>query len=101
MNDNNKIPISKLSSILNKNYQFVDLRDPYEYKKLHLQNFINIPFDQFDLNHYHFSKKEPLILLCYSGRQSQKLADTLRKQGYQAYSIEGGFYTIMQQKQTD
>lgn len=99
--NNNQISISQLPALLEKNYQFVDLRDPYEYQKLHFQKFINIPYENFSLDHYFFSKKEPLILLCYSGGQSQKLADTLCQQGYQAYSIKGGFYTIMHQKQAE
>ena len=100
MNFNNKIPISKLTSLLQKDYQFVDLRDPFEFKKLHFKNFINIPYEDFDLNKYYFSKNEPLILLCYSGTKSKELADSLCQRGYKAYSIEGGFYSIMHQKQT-
>ena len=42
--------------------------------------------------------KEPLILICYSGAKSKKLADDLCQQGYDAYSIEGGFYSILHQK---
>lgn len=101
MNFNNKIPISKLTSLLQKDYQFVDLRDPYEYKKLHFKKFINIPYEEFNLDKYYFSKTEPLVLLCYSGNKSKELADSLCQQGYKAYSIEGGFYSIMHQKQTD
>lgn len=101
MKYNNKIPISKLPALFKKDYQFVDLRDPYEFKKVHFKNFMNIPFDEFDLNQYHFSKKEPLILLCYSGQSSKKLADKLCEEGYQAYSIEGGMYSILHQKQSE
>lgn len=101
MKYNNKIPISKLPSILKKDYQFVDIRDPFEYKKIHFKNFINIPIDEFDLNKYYFSKKEPLILLCYSGKRSKELADQLCNQGYKAYSIEGGMYSILHQNQDE
>lgn len=94
----NQISIKKIPTLLNKDYQFIDLRDPYEYKKIHLTNFINIPYENFDLNHYHFSKEEPIILICYSGAKSKKLADELCNQGYKAYSIKGGFYTILHPK---
>ena len=90
MKNTNVIPIQKIPSMLENDYQFVDLRDPYEYKKIHLTKFTNIPYD--------FSKKEPLILICYSGAKSKKLADDLCQQGYDAYSIEGGFYSILHQK---
>lgn len=101
MKHNNQIPISKLPAILQKDYQFVDLRDPFEFQKVHFKNFINIPLDEFDLNTYYFSKKEPLILLCYSGQSSKKLAEQLRQDGYKAYSIEGGMYSILHQNQSE
>ena len=83
MKNTNVIPIQKIPSMLENDYQFVDLRDPYE---------------KFNLNQYYFSKKEPLIFICYSGAKSKKLADDLCQQGYDAYSIEGGFYSILHQK---
>lgn len=98
MKNTNVIPIQKIPSMLENDYQFVDLRDPYEYKKVHLTKFTNIPYEKFDLNQYYFSKKEPLILICYSGAKSKKLADDLCQQGYDAYSIDGGFYSILHQK---
>ena len=58
MKNTNVIPIQKIPSMLNNDYQFVDLRDPYEYKKIHLTKFTNIPYEKFNLNQYHFSKKE-------------------------------------------
>ena len=33
MKNTNVIPIKKIPSMLENDYQFVDLRDPYEYKK--------------------------------------------------------------------
>ena len=101
MKHNNQIPISKLPAILQKDYQFVDLRDPFEFQKVHFKNFINIPLDEFDLSTYYFSRKEPLILLCYSGQSSKKLADQLCQAGYKAYSIEGGMYSILHQNQNE
>ena len=58
MKNTNVIPIQKIPSMLENDYQFVDLRDPYEYKKVHLTKFTNIPYEKFNLNQYYFSKKE-------------------------------------------
>ena len=55
MKNTNVIPIQKIPSILENDYQFIDLRDPYEYKKVHLTKFTNIPYEKFDLNQYYFS----------------------------------------------
>lgn len=89
-----KISVDKLPFLLKNDYQFIDLRDPYEFKQLHLMKFINIPYENFNPINLHLSKNIPIILLCYSGVKSLNLAKELRKQGYQAYSIDGGFYTI-------
>ena len=61
MKNTNVIPIQKIPSMLENDYQFVDLRDPYEYKKVHLTKFTNIPYEKFNLNQYYFSK--PLLPL--------------------------------------
>lgn len=70
MKNTNVIP-TKNPIYVENDYQFVDLRDPYEYKKIHLTKFTNIPYEKFNLNQYHFSKKEPLILICYSGAKQK------------------------------
>ena len=54
MKNTNVIPIPKIPSMLENDYQFVDLRDPYEYKKVHLTKFTNIPYEKFNLNQYIF-----------------------------------------------
>ena len=99
MKNTNVIPIQKIPSMLENDYQFVDFkRFPMSIRKVHLTKFTNIPYEKFNLNQYYFSKKEPLIFICYSGAKSKKLADDLCQQGYDAYSIEGGFYSILHQK---
>lgn len=62
MKNTNVIPIQKIPSMLENDYQFVDLRDPYEYKKVHLTKFTNIPYEKFNLNQYYFLKKNHLYL---------------------------------------
>lgn len=94
MKNTNVIPIQKIPTLLDNDYQFVDLRDPYEYKKLHLSSFINIPIENFNDHVSSLSKQVPIILLCYTGKQSLDLAIKLNRLGYRAYSIEGGFYTF-------
>ena len=42
MKNTNVIPIQKIPSMLENDYQFVDLRDPYEYKKIHLTKFTKV-----------------------------------------------------------
>ena len=94
MNSKPIIQAQFLSTLLTKKYQFIDLRDPYEFNKLHLSPFINIPFDSFNEHIPQLYKQIPIILLCYTGHRSLKLAQSLNQLGYHAYSVEGGFYTI-------
>ena len=80
----------KTKNILGSNY----IQKNHDLPIQSTPHFIN----ERTVNQYYFSKKEPLILICYSGAKSKKLADDLCQQGYDAYSIEGGFYSILHQK---
>ena len=94
MNDNLLINVDILPDILRGDYQFIDLRDPYEYKQLHLIKFINIPYNSFNNYLPNIKKNIPLYLICHTGKRSLYLANQLSKQGYDVYSVDGGFYTI-------
>lgn len=77
--------ISKLSA---GSFIYVDIRDEISYQHGHIDGAIRL--EQLS----HFVKKEEeikLIVYCTYGEKSHDIADSLRKQGYDAYSLEGGF----------
>lgn len=94
MENNQLINIDKLPELLKHDYTFIDLRDSLQFNKVHLQKFINIPYENFINNPPHLSKNKPIYLICYSGKRSLELAKRLSMQGYDAYSFNGGFYAI-------
>lgn len=94
MENNQLISIDKLPELLKHDYTFIDLRDSLQFNKVHLQKFINIPYENFINNPPHLSKNKPIYLICYSGKRSLELAKRLSMQGYDAYSFNGGFYAI-------
>lgn len=62
MKNTNVIPIQKIPSMLENDYQFVDLRDPYEYKKVHLTKFTIFPMKSSISINIIFLKKNHLYL---------------------------------------
>ena len=94
MKINHLISINMLPELLKHDYLFIDLREPYQYKQLHLTKFINIPYQDFTINKLDCPKNKPIFLICYSGKRSSDLALNLIALGYQAYSFDGGFYAI-------
>ncbi len=82
-----------IPQIIDKNYDFIDLRDPFQYKKLHIRNFINMSSKQ--LLNKQFSKQKTIILICYQGEEAKEMARLLNQKGYQAYYVEGGFHAFI------
>ena len=95
MNRTILIDIKKIPDLLQQNYQFIDLRNPSDFAREHLTKFKNIPHDSFQIETAGIGKTMPVIFLCYTGAKSLALAKSLNEQGYNCYSINGGYYAIM------
>jgi rhodanese-related sulfurtransferase len=70
----------------------IDIRPVETYRKGHIIDAKSIPANELSEN---FKKVEkfktrPLILVCTTGIEAQKLAASLLKQGYNAFSLAGG-----------
>lgn len=69
----------------------VDLRNPTEYYKSHIENAINLPSADIQ-KILGFGKKEYIwILYCKRGSLSFKLASELADRGYKALAVVGGY----------
>jgi len=90
---NKSIKPQDIYQIIDNDYYFIDLRDRFQFEKLHLKNFINIPYE--DLSNHQLLHNKPIILICYSGEKAKEIAESLSKQNYQAYYIEGGFQAYL------
>ena len=69
----------------------IDIRDIDSYKKKHLNNSKNIPFNKLIIEpskYLNFNNK--YLLVCEYGIKSKKISLILNKMGYNTYSLIGG-----------
>ena len=70
----------------------IDIREPYEYKRGHIDGAINITKDLLELvPEKYLNKKNLYILYCDKGVYSLELSNKLNKKGYRTISLEGGY----------
>lgn len=69
----------------------VDLRKEEDFRKDSYDGALHIYWEEFDIQNPPVPKDKPLYLLCYTGETSDEIAQLLRKDGYEAYSIAEGF----------
>lgn len=75
----------------NKNYQFIDVRTPYEYNASHIKEFKNIPLKEIKARHLELSKDKEVVVICESGMRSNKATKILKKLGFPKISnVKGG-----------
>ena len=71
----------------------VDVRDPHEFVKGHIEDAINIPLGKFSeqLGSLEKYKKQTLIVVCKTGTRSTPACKTLTKANFeQVFNITGG-----------
>jgi rhodanese-related sulfurtransferase len=79
--------------LLNDDATVVDVREPFEFKKGHIANAINIPFGKFDqqIDRLETRKSDPVVVTCKTGSQSSQVCKKLCKSGFQrVYLLQGG-----------
>lgn len=74
------------------NVKIVDIRCYNDYKKGHIKNAINIPYEEFEQINIPFKFDDEIILYCERGNLSLILGRDLSKAGYHVKSIYGGIY---------
>lgn len=81
----------------------IDVRTAEEFAAGHLDNAINIPFEEIaaKINTLDIAKDTQIVLYCRSGRRSGIAFDTLVAEGFTQSYNGGGFETLSQFKQGD
>jgi rhodanese-related sulfurtransferase len=74
--------------------QFIDTRELEEYETSHIQNSIWVGYNDFSLNRLgSINKNSPIVLYCSVGYRSEKIGETLLKNGYTNVSnLYGGIF---------
>ena len=81
-----------------RNKLVVDVRKKDDFDKETYPDAINIFWEDFMEHKDELPKDRPIYLLCYSGRNSEDIADILSEEGYEIYSVEGGYYSWLRIK---
>jgi len=69
--------------------KIIDVSDRYTYRNSHLNNSINIPYDELINNYRHYlNKNESYYLYCKSGKLSRRATMILSSIGYKVYTLE-------------
>lgn len=69
--------------------KIIDVSDKYTYNNYHLNNSINIPYDEL-INNYrkYLSKSDSYYLYCKSGKLSKRAVMVLSSLGYNVYNLK-------------
>jgi len=86
-------PLLTVTKMNDVNTVIVDVREPHEYIKGHIENAINIPLGKFPdkLNSLEKHKSHPIIIVCQSGSRAVPACKTLTKANFeQVFNMIGG-----------
>lgn len=81
--------------------QIIDLRSEEDFEKETYPGALNIYWEELGERMDEVSKDIPVYLICYTGQESDEIAQNLQEQGYEAYSVEGGYRAYLRKKLAD
>jgi NADPH-dependent 2,4-dienoyl-CoA reductase/sulfur reductase-like enzyme/rhodanese-related sulfurtransferase len=73
----------------------LDVRDPMEYKRDHVDGAQNFPLDEIRDRLDELPKDRPIWTYCFVGQRSYYAARALSQYGFQVKNISGGFMTYL------
>ena len=71
--------------------QLVDVREQERYEKGHIPEAVSIPYSEESEFLERFQKRGVIVICCDRGNLSAKVTLRMRKAGYPAYSLAGGY----------
>lgn len=77
-----KINAEEAKNLIKQKAIIIDVRTKEEYESGHIENAINIPYDNINNKTINNSKDTNIIVYCKSGNRSKIAANTLIKLGY-------------------
>lgn len=76
----------------------IDIRSEEDYKRETYPGAIHIFHEDFMDELDRVPKDRTVYLICYTGQKSDDIAEELSGQGYEIYSIDGGFHSYLRYK---
>ncbi len=74
--------LKELLSDKKANAQFIDVRQPSEFKSGHVNGFKNIPLGQIKNRIGEMDKDRTIVVMCHSGARSMQASKILSKNGF-------------------
>ena len=78
--------------------QIIDIRDAADFEKETYPGAVNIYWEELTAHMDEIRKDCPVYLLCYTGQESEEIAEELTEQGYEIYSIKNGYRAWLKMK---
>ncbi len=73
----------------------LDVRDPFEFKRDHVDGAQNLPLDQIRGRMDELPRDRPILAYCFVGQRSYYAARAMSQYGFQIKNISGGFKTYL------
>ena len=86
-------PMLAVAKMNSNDVSIIDVREPHEFIKGHIENAVNIPLGKLanQLSQFAHQKDNPVIVVCQTGARSVPACKTLTKAGFtDVYNIIGG-----------
>ena len=81
--------------------QIIDLRSEEDFEKETYPGAMNLYWEDLGERVDEIAKDKPVYLICYTGQKSDEIAQNLQEQGYETYSVEGGYRAYLRKKLAD
>lgn len=85
------VTIEELEKINQTKCCIVDLRPEEQYRRGTFPGAVNIPMEEFEERKAEIPGEKTVYLLCHTGERSQRYAEELEKEGYDAVNVSGGY----------
>lgn len=76
----------------------IDIRKSDDFERESYPDAHHIYWEEFEEKVSTLPKDKPIYLICYTGQKSDEIAQDLQDEGFEAYSIEGGYHSYLRMK---
>ena len=76
----------------------IDIRREADFLRETYPGAKHIYWEEFEAHRDEVPKDRPVYLICYTGERSDELARELLEEGYEVYSVQGGYRAYLRMK---
>lgn len=87
----------EINDYLRRGAQFIDLREPEEYREKHIRGALSIPYEELESRYAGLPKNKKYVLYCERGATSMLASRKMMAAGYDVCSLSGGMAAAKRQ----